>query len=67
MITIKSEREIEGMRKSGVIIAGMHKELRNIIKPGISTWEIEEFGRKYIEDHGGRAAQIGFEGFKRKP
>lgn len=64
MITIKSEREIEGMRKSGAIIAGMHKELRNIIKPGISTWEIEEFGRKYIEDHGGRAAQIGFEGFE---
>ena len=64
MITIKSEREIEGMRKSGSIIAGMHKELRNIIKPGISTWEIEEFGRKYIEDHGGRAAQIGFEGFE---
>ncbi|QYU58630.1 type I methionyl aminopeptidase [Weissella confusa] len=64
MITIKSEREIEGMRKSGAIIAGMHKELRNIIKPGISTWVIEEFGRKYIEDHGGRAAQIGFEGFE---
>ena len=64
MITIKSEREIEGMLKSGAIIAGMHKELRNIIKPGISTWEIEEFGRKYIEDHGGRAAQIGFEGFE---
>ena len=64
MITIKSEREIEGMRQSGAIIAGMHKELRNIIKPGISTWEIEEFGRKYIEDHGGRAAQIGFEGFE---
>ncbi|CAM2856141.1 type I methionyl aminopeptidase [Weissella confusa] len=64
MITIKSEREIESMRKSGAIIAGMHKELRNIIKPGISTWEIEEFGRKYIEDHGGRAAQIGFEGFE---
>ncbi|MEC5141980.1 type I methionyl aminopeptidase, partial [Pediococcus pentosaceus] len=52
MITIKSEREIEGMRQSGAIIAGMHKGLRDIIKPGISTWEIEEFGRKYIEDHG---------------
>ena len=64
MITIKSEREIEGMRKSGAIISGMHQELRGIIKPGISTWEIEEFGRKYIENHGARAAQIGFEGFE---
>ncbi|GAK30473.1 methionine aminopeptidase [Weissella oryzae SG25] len=64
MITLKSAREIEAMKASGAIIAGMHIGLRDIIKPGISTWEIEEFGRKYIEDHGGRAAQIGFEGFE---
>ena len=64
MITIKSPREIEGMRKSGAIIAGMHQGLRDIIKPGISTWEIEEFSRQYIESHGGRAAQIGFEGYE---
>jgi len=64
MITIKSEREINAMKESGAIIAGMHKGLRDIIKPGISTWEIEEFGRNYIESHGARAAQIGFEGFK---
>jgi methionyl aminopeptidase len=64
MITIKSQREIEGMKKSGAIIAGMHKGLRNLIKPGISTWEIEKFSRHYIESHGGRAAQIGFEGFE---
>src|SRR5699024_11987672 len=64
MITIKSQREIDGMKKSGEIIAGMHKGLRELIKPGLSTWEIEKFSRHYIESHGGRAAQIGFEGFE---
>jgi methionyl aminopeptidase len=64
VITLKSQREIEAMKASGAIIAGMHIGLRDVIKPGISTWLIEEFGRKYIEDHGGRAAQIGFEGFE---
>lgn len=64
MITLKSDREVEGMRESGAIIAGMHRGLRDIIKPGISTWDIEEFGRNYIENHGARAAQIGFEGFE---
>ncbi|MDK1725877.1 type I methionyl aminopeptidase [Dellaglioa algida] len=64
MITLKSEREIEEMRASGAIIAGMHKGLRDIIKPGISSWEIETFSRKYIESHGGIAEQIGFEGYK---
>ncbi|BDR58416.1 type I methionyl aminopeptidase [Xylocopilactobacillus apicola] len=64
MITIKSAREIEGMAQSGQILAGVHRELRNIIKPGISTWEIEEFARKYIEGHGAVASQIGFDGYK---
>ena len=45
MITIKSQREIEGMAKSGAILANVHKGLRKIIKPGISTWEIEKFAR----------------------
>lgn len=41
MITLKSPREIEEMAKSGAILAGMHIGLREIIKPGISSWEIE--------------------------
>ena len=64
MISLKSPREIEAMRKSGAIIAGMHIGLRDIIKPGISSWLIEDFCRSYIEEHGGIAAQIGFDGPK---
>ncbi|WP_252902681.1 M24 family metallopeptidase [Paucilactobacillus hokkaidonensis] len=36
----------------------MHIGLRDIIKPGISSWEIEEFGRHYIESHGGVADRL---------
>jgi methionyl aminopeptidase len=64
LITIKSEREIDGMRESGAILAGMHRGLRDIIKPGISSWEIEEFARKYYADHDAIAEQIGFEGYQ---
>lgn len=64
MISLKSPREIEEMKKSGAILAGMHIGLRDLIKPGISSWEIEEFGRHYIESHGAIAEQIGFEGYK---
>lgn len=52
------------MAKSGAILAGMHLGLRDIIKPGISSWEIEKFGREYIESHGAIPEQIGFEGYK---
>ena len=64
MITIKSPREIEDMAKSGAILAGMHVALRDIIKPGISSWKIEEFCKNYIESHGAIPEQIGFEGYK---
>ena len=64
MITIKSAREIKGMAKSGAILAAMHVGLRDIIKPGISSWEIEKFAKEFFESHGAKAEQVGFEGYK---
>ncbi|KRK71796.1 type I methionyl aminopeptidase [Lacticaseibacillus nasuensis] len=64
MITIKSAREIEGMAESGAILAGMHKAVADIIRPGVSSWEIEKVGREYIESHGAIPAELGFEGYK---
>jgi methionyl aminopeptidase len=64
VITLKSQREIDGMAKSGAILAGMHIGLQDIIKPGVSSWEIEKFGREYIESHGAIPAEMGFEGYK---
>ena len=48
MITIKSKRELQGMQKSGRVLAAMFEGLRDVIKPGISTWEIEEFAQDFI-------------------
>lgn len=67
MITLKSPREIEMMRKSGAILAGVHLGLRDIIKPGISSWDIERFANKYIEEHGAKAEEKGFEGTSMPP
>lgn len=64
MITIKSAREIEEMAKSGAILAGFHRGLRDLIKPGISSWEIEEFALDYYRKHDAIPEQIGFEGYK---
>lgn len=64
MITLKSEREIEGMRESGKILAGVHLGLRDMIKPGISAYSIEEFANDYIVSHGAVPSEKGFEGYK---
>lgn len=64
MITLKSTREIDEMDKSGELLADVHRHIRPIIKPGITSWDIEVFAREYIESHGGVAAQIGYEGYE---
>lgn len=64
MITLKSEREIEGMAKSGALLADVHQHLRTFIKPGITTMDIEKFVLDFIVSHGGKAAQIGYEGYE---
>lgn len=64
MITLKSPREIKEMAVSGAILAGMHVGLRDIIKPGVSSWEVEKFARKYFKEHDAIPEQVGFEGYK---
>ena len=64
MITIKSVRELKGMQASGHLLATMFEALRDEIKPGMSTWDIEVFCQKYMKQHGGRLSEQGFEGYK---
>lgn len=53
MISIKSSREIELMKEAGKILAETHEKIKDFIKPGISTYEIDEYGRKLIASKGG--------------
>ncbi|MDO4911996.1 MAG: type I methionyl aminopeptidase [Lactobacillus sp.] len=64
MITIKSNRELKGMQASGRLLARLFEGLRDVIKPGISTWEIEEFAQKFMKENGGRLSEQGFEGYR---
>lgn len=64
MIELKSQREIENMMDSGKILAGIHEELRNFIKVGVTTNQIDQFVQDRIEQAGAVAAQIGYQGYK---
>lgn len=50
-VTIKSKREIALMKEAGKILEDVHNQLKEIIKPGISTLEIDQFGEKAIRDY----------------
>lgn len=61
--SIKSEREIELMREAGRRLAIVHKELGQAIKPGISTWEINQIGEKLIRSFDCVPSFLNYHGF----
>lgn len=52
MIIIKSKQEIDIMRESGKVTGYILKELENVIKPGISTMDVNRFVEETIRKHG---------------
>lgn len=63
MITIKSEREIELMREAGLMVSKTHKYLKQFVKEGITTKELDKFAEDYIISMGGVPSCKGYEGF----
>ena len=47
MVTLKTEREIELMHEAGKILAACHKEIAKMVKPGVTTKQIDDFVEKY--------------------
>ena len=51
-VSIKSANEIELMREAGRLLELVHEELAKNIRPGISTWELDQLGEKKIRSFG---------------
>ena len=52
MISIKTDREIELLKKAGEIVGNTHNYLKQYIKPGITTKELDLLARDYIIESG---------------
>jgi len=64
MIHLKTQREIELMQEAGKILASCHKEIAQLIKPGISTFEIDNFVEKLLKQYGATPEQKGYKGYQ---
>ncbi|MBC8619192.1 type I methionyl aminopeptidase [Parabacteroides faecis] len=60
---IKTEEQIEGIRKSGVVNSGILDLVGKEIKAGMSTAEIDKLVYDYTVSHGAIPAPLNFEGF----
>lgn len=60
---IKTEEQIEGIRRSGVVNSGILDLVAKEIKAGMSTAQIDKLVYDYTMDHGAIPAPLNFEGF----
>lgn len=63
MIKIKSEREIALLKEAGRIVGLCHAEMKKCVKPGISTWELNDICEKIILEHDATPSFKGYGGF----
>ena len=60
MVFLKTEDEIELMRAANLLVADTLAELGKIIRPGVSTAELDKVAEEYIRDHGAVPTFKGF-------
>lgn len=63
MTSIFTQRQIGKIREAGKIVTGCHVALRDYIKPGLETSQIDAFVEEYILSRGGTPAQKGYMGY----
>ncbi len=63
MISVKSPKEIEKMRKAGLITGGALVAAGEAIHAGMTTKELDTVVRKYITSHGAKPSFLGYGGF----
>ena len=62
-IEIKSAREINLMKKSSRIVGTVLREINDLIKPGLSTNDLDTFAEKRIREMGAVPSFKGYHGF----
>ena len=63
MIVLKSSRELALMRRAGRIVAQVHECFREMVRPGITTADLERAASRIIEQEGAIPSFKGYRGF----
>lgn len=63
MVILKSRADIEEMRKAGRIVAAFHQAIADMIRPGVTTLDIELFAVRFLKENGAKAYTMGYNGY----
>ncbi|MBN1116247.1 MAG: type I methionyl aminopeptidase [Bacteroidales bacterium] len=63
MISIRTAEEIELLRESNLLVSKTLGELKKLIRPGVTTNELDKFAEEYIRDNNAKPGFLGFNGY----
>ncbi|NET38898.1 MAG: type I methionyl aminopeptidase [Cyanothece sp. SIO1E1] len=63
VITLLSKRELDKMRKAGQLAAELLNHLESMVKPGVTTLELNDEAESWTQLHGAKSAPLGYNGF----
>lgn len=62
-IQIKTRDQVLRMREAGLVVADIHAALREAVRPGVTTAELDAVSAAAIERGGARSNFLGYEGY----
>lgn len=63
MIILKSAEEIAAMRRAGRVVAEAHALVRELVKPGITTWDLDQAVEEFLLKQNAVPAFKGYQGY----
>ena len=63
MICLKNHSQIDKMRESGRILHEVQENLKDFVKPGVTTGEVDALAEKLIRQLGGIPSELGYMGY----
>ena len=63
MIYLKTDEEVELMRLSNDLLGKTLAEVAKVIRPGVTTAQLDKVAYEFIRDHGGVPCCLGYQGY----
>jgi methionyl aminopeptidase len=60
---LKSPREIQIMREAGRIVARVHAAMRGAVRPGVSTWDLDQLAFETMARYDATSCFLGYNGY----
>lgn len=62
-IELKTPQQLRWMREAGLIVADIHRQLREATQPGVCLRELDQVSARTIAEHGAKSNFLGYGGF----